>query len=86
MRGKRCERNRKAGPIADRQADHERDRLPHSRDRRPALLRLALALRLLGDPRFGALVTDAVPFGELPTCCPGSPPVNPSARGVRVTY
>ena len=43
---------------------------PARRARRRTTDRLRLALRLLADPRFDALITDACTFDELPTVLP----------------
>lgn len=48
--------------------------------------RLALALRLLADPRYDALITDEVDFGELPALLPRLAGGELSALCVRVSY
>jgi threonine dehydrogenase-like Zn-dependent dehydrogenase len=47
--------------------------------------RMALALRLLADPRFDALISEAVPFGELPATMTRLAS-GASGLGVRVDY
>ena len=58
---------------------------PARQARRTYTDRMALALRLLADPRFDALITEAVPFAELPATmerlAAGAP-----GLGVRVDY
>jgi threonine dehydrogenase-like Zn-dependent dehydrogenase len=54
---------------------------PHSYARR-----LAVALDLLADPRFDALVTSECHFGELPAALPKLISCEPSALCLRVTY
>jgi threonine dehydrogenase-like Zn-dependent dehydrogenase len=58
---------------------------PARRGRRTHRDRMALALTLLADPRFDALVTREVGFAELPAAMPGLAG-EPSALCVRVTY
>jgi threonine dehydrogenase-like Zn-dependent dehydrogenase len=48
--------------------------------------RMALALRLLADPVFDALITDECPFEELPGLLPRLAAGAPDALCVRVTY
>jgi 2-desacetyl-2-hydroxyethyl bacteriochlorophyllide A dehydrogenase len=48
--------------------------------------RLALALRLLADPRFDALITDACDFDDLPTVLPAIARGERPGLGVRVDY
>lgn len=59
---------------------------PARRGRRSGCDRLALALRLLADPRFDALVTGEVPFDDLPRVMARLADGEPSALCVRVTY
>ncbi|QJY46813.1 zinc-dependent alcohol dehydrogenase [Pseudonocardia broussonetiae] len=59
---------------------------PARRGRRSFADRVALALRLLADPRYDALVTDAVPFEDLPALMPRLAAGEPFAPCVRVTY
>jgi len=59
---------------------------PARRGRRSYADRLALALRLLADPRFDALVTDEVPFAGLPDLMTRLTAGEPFAPCVRVTY
>lgn len=59
---------------------------PARRGRRSFADRLTLALRLLADPRYDALVTDAVPFEDLPALMPRLAAGEPFAPCVRVTY
>jgi threonine dehydrogenase-like Zn-dependent dehydrogenase len=56
------------------------------RARRSYADRLALALRLLADPAFDALVTGECPFEELPRLLPDLTRGEPSSVCVRVTY
>lgn len=56
------------------------------RARRSHADRMALALRLLADPVFDALVTDECPFEQLPDLLPRLVRGEPSALCVRVTY
>jgi threonine dehydrogenase-like Zn-dependent dehydrogenase len=58
---------------------------PARRARRTHAERLALALRLLADPAFDALVPQEVPFAELPTLMPRLAR-EPSALCVRISY
>ncbi len=58
---------------------------PARRGRRTHRDRMALALTLLADPRFDALVTREVGFAELPAAM-GALAGEPSALCVRVTY
>jgi threonine dehydrogenase-like Zn-dependent dehydrogenase len=58
---------------------------PARRGRRSHGDRLALALRLLADPAFDALITREVAFADLPHAMPGIAG-EPSALCVRVTY
>ena len=59
---------------------------PARRGRRNGCDRLALALRLLADPRFDALVTGEVAFDDLPEVMARLADGEPSALCVRVTY
>jgi threonine dehydrogenase-like Zn-dependent dehydrogenase len=59
---------------------------PARRGRRDFGDRLALALRLLADPRFDALLTDEVSFADLPAVLARLTAGEPSAPCVRVTY
>jgi threonine dehydrogenase-like Zn-dependent dehydrogenase len=59
---------------------------PARRARRDYADRMALALRLLADPAFDALVTAEVPFEDLPRVMPGLAEGEPYALCVRVTY
>lgn len=59
---------------------------PARRGRRGFRDRLALALRLLADPAFDALVTGEVGFEQLPRLMPRLARGEPSALCVRVTY
>lgn len=59
---------------------------PARRGRRSHADRLALALRLLADERFDALVGDAVPFEELPRLMTRLAAGEPLAPCVRVRY
>lgn len=59
---------------------------PARRGRRSHADRMALALRLLADPRFDALVTDECRFDDLPALLPRLGAGEPSALCVRVTY
>ena len=59
---------------------------PARRGRRGGCDRLALALRLLADPRFDALVTSEVAFDDLPEVMARLADGEPSALCVRVTY
>ena len=59
---------------------------PARRGRRTFGDRLALALRLLADPRFDALVTHVVGFDDLPRLMPRLAGGEPSALCVRVDY
>ena len=59
---------------------------PARRGRRNGCDRLALALRLLADPRFDALVTGEVAFDDLPEVMAHLAGGEPSALCVRVTY
>ncbi|GAA3244243.1 zinc-binding alcohol dehydrogenase [Pseudonocardia petroleophila] len=59
---------------------------PARRGRRGYADRLALALRLLADPRYDALVADAVPFEELPRLLTRLAAGEPFAPCVRVLY
>jgi threonine dehydrogenase-like Zn-dependent dehydrogenase len=59
---------------------------PARRGRRDFGDRLALALRLLADPRFDALLTDEVRFTDLPEIMSRLTAGEPSAPCVRVTY
>jgi 2-desacetyl-2-hydroxyethyl bacteriochlorophyllide A dehydrogenase len=56
------------------------------RARRSYADRLALALRLLADPAFDALVTGECPFEDLPQLLPRLTRGEPSSVCVRVTY
>lgn len=59
---------------------------PARRGRRGYGDRLALALRLLADPRFDALVTDEVAFADLPAVMTRLTAGEPFGPGVRVAY
>jgi threonine dehydrogenase-like Zn-dependent dehydrogenase len=59
---------------------------PARRARRTHADRMALALRLLADPVFDALITAECPFGDLPVLLPRLGRGEPSAVCVRVTY
>lgn len=59
---------------------------PARRARRSFSDRLALALRLLADPAFDALITEEIPFEDLPRLMPRLAGGEPSALCVRVTY
>lgn len=59
---------------------------PARRARRTHADRMALALRLLGDPAFDALVTGDRPFAELPELLPRLTRGEPGAVCIRVTY
>ena len=59
---------------------------PARRGRRNGCDRLALALRLLADPRFDALVTSEAAFDDLPEVMASLADGEPSALCVRVTY
>ena len=59
---------------------------PARRGRRSFGDRLALALALLADPRFDALLTDEVAFTDLPAVLPRLTAGEPFAPCVRVTY
>ena len=59
---------------------------PARRARRTYADRMALALSLLADPRFDALVTAECPFEELPGLLPRLARGEPSELCVRVTY
>ena len=48
--------------------------------------RVALALRLLADPRFDALITDTCAFEDLPTVLPALAAGERPGLGVRVSY
>lgn len=54
--------------------------------RRTPADRMALALELLADPRFDALVADEVPFAQLPALLPRLAAGERSGPCVRVTY
>lgn len=56
------------------------------RGRRSLRDRLTLALRLLTDPRYDALITDEVRFDDLPALMPRLAGGEPSALCVRVSY
>jgi hypothetical protein len=58
---------------------------PARRGRRSHADRMTLALRLLADPAFDALVTREIAFADLPREMPGIAG-EPSALCVRVTY
>jgi len=59
---------------------------PARRARRRTTDRLRLALRLLADPRFDALITDACTFDELPTVLPALAAGEQPGLAVRVDY
>lgn len=59
---------------------------PARRGRRGYAGRMAVAVALLADPRFDALVTGECPFDELPALLPRLTDGEPSALCVRVTY
>jgi threonine dehydrogenase-like Zn-dependent dehydrogenase len=59
---------------------------PARRGRRGYADRMALALRLLADPRFDALVTGECRFDELPALLPRLTEGEPGALCVRVVY
>lgn len=59
---------------------------PARRGRRSYADRMALALRLLADPVFDALVTGECPFDELPALLPRLNSGEPDTLCVRVTY
>jgi len=59
---------------------------PARRARRTFADRMALALRLLGDPAFDALITGECPFADLPDLLPRLTRGEPSAGCIRVTY
>jgi threonine dehydrogenase-like Zn-dependent dehydrogenase len=59
---------------------------PARRARRDYSDRMELALRLLADPVFDALVTDEIGFAELPALMPRLASGEPSALCVRVLY
>jgi threonine dehydrogenase-like Zn-dependent dehydrogenase len=59
---------------------------PARRARRTHADRMALALSLLADPVFDALITAECPFGDLPVLLPRLGRGEPSAVCVRVTY
>lgn len=59
---------------------------PARRGRRGYAGRMAVALALLADPRFDALVTAECPFDELPALLPALAAGEPSTLCVRVTY
>jgi hypothetical protein len=59
---------------------------PARRGRRSHADRLALALRLLADPRYDALVTDSAPFDDLPRLLTRLTSGEPSGPCVRVVY
>ncbi|WP_345410420.1 zinc-binding alcohol dehydrogenase [Actinomycetospora chlora] len=59
---------------------------PARRPRWSTTDRLRLALRLLADPRFDALVTDSCAFGELPEVMPALAAGERPGLGVRVDY
>ena len=56
------------------------------RSRRSHADRLGLALRLLADPRFDALITDECGFEDLPALLPRLAGGEPSALCARVNY
>lgn len=59
---------------------------PARRGRRSYADRMALALRLLADPVFDALITHECPFDDLPRFIQGLAAGEPPALCVRVTY
>ena len=59
---------------------------PARRARRGFSDRLELALRLLADPAFDALITEEIPFEDLPRLMPRLAGGEPSALCVRVRY
>ncbi|MCQ0014604.1 zinc-binding alcohol dehydrogenase [Actinomadura madurae] len=59
---------------------------PSRRSRRTFADRLALALRILADPAFDALITGESPFGELPQVMPRLATGELSALCHRITY
>ncbi len=59
---------------------------PAQRGRRGYAERLAVAMALLADPGFDALVTDECHFGDLPAAMPRMISGEPSALCMRVTY
>lgn len=59
---------------------------PARRGRRSYADRMDLALRLLADPRFDALITGECPFDDLPALLPRLNAGEPDTLCVRVTY